>query len=69
MSRKTYYKNGDGFIMNQFYKDGSPVKLHPRQAKYLIAPLGTELRTMQAVLSNKPAPLKKKAKVEAETDA
>lgn len=45
IQKKTYYKNGDGFVLNQFYKDGADVILFPKQAKYLLAPLGTELRT------------------------
>ena len=44
IKQETFYKNGDGFVLNQFVKDGVEVILYPKQAKYLLAPLGTELR-------------------------
>lgn len=55
----TYYKNDDGFILNNFHKDGDPVPLHPKQAKYMLPPLGGELRTTKE--KSKPKlPAKKK---------
>lgn len=66
MSEKTtYYKNGDGFVLNQFYKDGAEVVLHSTQAKYMIAPLGTELRaekkrTIKPAVKSAPRPTSRK---------
>jgi len=54
-SKVTYYKDGDGFVMNTHYKDGEELPLHPKQAKYLLPPLGTELR----LTASKPPPATK----------
>jgi len=62
----TYFKDGDGFVMNTHYKDGEELPLHPKQAKYLLPPLGTELRTTAKAAA---APVKAKAPTPAPTPA
>ncbi|MCF6199267.1 MAG: hypothetical protein L3J67_07705 [Hyphomicrobiaceae bacterium] len=60
--KKTYYKNGDGFVLNVYYKDGEPVELFEKQAKYQLAPLGTELRLEEKASVKTPAPAAAKDK-------
>ncbi len=43
-----YYKNEDGFVMNTHYKDGDKVTIAQGQAKYMLPPLGNELRTTKS---------------------
>ena len=34
----------DGFILGTFRKAGETIKLHPRQARWLLAPHGSQLK-------------------------
>jgi len=68
--KTTYFKNGDGFIMNDYFKDGQPVVLFDKQAKYMLPPLGTELRREEKAPAKKaPAPAPVPAKKKPEVDA
>ena len=43
--KNTFYKVGDGFIYNTYFRDGDPVALKPGQEKYLV---------LSGVISDKP---------------